>query len=588
MLQPQELKVGKLRGVKRLLELGGAEQAPEEGKPPSHLARKLISLWAHGLLSARAMQEIAACALQDGAQHESVYALAKVGNFGSSPQNCQRDVYRSVLKELALPEPFRLRTEVKDAVTQTLDKESFDLLLPHEMFAALSHYKAFATMFDAGNLKKFWLETQQRDDDRLRKHPCTLEKGWECLTFPLFLHGDGVEYQTRDSLMVYSWGNALQKESNSLGKHLLCAAFPKSVTTPATWEAPWDWLRWSFEHLAKGFHPLKDPWGKPLQKGSRFYKLRGSFLTPQGFRGVLWFIQGDHDFHSNVLLLPHWASRTPCFACDATLAGGEKPCKRLEWDAFQFWDSQQVLAMPETHGQHPVFSIPGCTARMCRWDSLHVLYTKGLYGHILGSCLHYLCWYDPPGNRQKVQPSDRLNVIFREIQKQYTLQKVGCRLTNLQVKMFVKDLKSPWSTWANLTAKGAECKHLAPCLLPVFKASLDLSRPEHPRLVECLQCLVALTKALDESDVFLTDNEFNAFFDLAKRFVESYSWLNAHFEAAGRPLFHIVNKSHSFLHWAWEAFYVSPKLHACWLGEDFVGRMAKLGHSISLGPRPRS
>ena len=72
-----------------------------------------------------------------------------------------------------------------------------------------------------------------------------------------------------------------------------------------------------------------------------------------------------------------------------------------------------------------------------------------------------------------------------------------------------------------------------------------MSRPEHARLPECLQCL-ALTKAL--SDVFLTDNKFNAFFDLAKRFVESYSWLNAHFEAAGRPLFHIVNKSHSFLH----------------------------------------
>ena len=86
-----------------------------------------------------------------------------------------------------------------------------------------------------------------------------------------------------------------------------------------------------------------------------------------------------------------------------------------------------------------------------------------------------------------------------------------------------------------------------------------------------------MRKALDESDVFLTDNALDAF-----------RWLNAHFEAAGKPLFHIVNKSHSFLHWAWEAFYVSPKLHACWLGEDFVGRMAKLGHSISLGPRPRS
>ena len=104
-----------------------------------------------------------------------------------------------------------------------------------------------------------------------------------------------------------------------------------------------------------------------------------------------------------------------------------------------------------------------------------------------------------------------------------------------------------------------------------------MSRPEHARLPECLQCL-ALTKAL--SDVFLTDNKFNAFFDLGKGFVESYR-LNAHFEAAGRPLFHIVNKSHSFLHSAREAFYVSPNLPGCWLGEDFVGRM----HSISFGSK---
>ena len=298
-----------------------------------------------------------------------------------------------------------------------------------------------------------------------------------------------MEYQARDSLLVYSWGNSLQKESHSLGKHILCAAFPKSVTTDSTWDIPWEYLRWSFEHLAKGKHPTKDPWGKPLAKSSRFYKQRGTSLTPQGFKGILWFIQGDHDFHSNVLLLPHWASKTPCFACDATMETGDKPCKRLAWNTFHFWETEEVPTMPETHAQHPLFSVPGCTSRMCRWDSLHVLYTKGLYGHILGSCLHCLCFYDPPGHRQRVLPSNRLDVIFKEIQKQYTLQKVDTRMTNLNLKMFVRDIKSPWSTWANLGAKGGECKHLAPCLLPVLQASLDMSRPEHPKMVHCLENL---------------------------------------------------------------------------------------------------
>lgn len=143
-----------------------------------------------------------------------------------------------------------------------------------------------------------------------------------------------------------------------------------SVTTPATWEVAWEFLRWSFEDLAIGSLYRRAP-----------------------------------DFTS----------------CRSS---------RLQRSALE----------------HPVFSVPGCTARMCRWASLHVLYTKGIYGHILGSCLHYLRWYDPPGKRQKAQPSDKLNVVFRQIQRQYTLQKVERRLANLQLKMFVKDLTSPWST----------------------------------------------------------------------------------------------------------------------------------------------
>ena len=57
------------------------------------------------------------------------------------------------------------------------------------------------------------------------------------------------------------------------------------------------------------------------------------------------------------------------------------------------------------------------------------------------------------------------------------------------------------------------------------------------------------------------------------------------FEEQGRPLFHIVNKSHTFLHWSWEAYFINPRAHTCWKGEDFVGQMAKLGHSVSFGVR---
>ena len=225
-----------------------------------------------------------------------------------------------------------------------------------------------------------------------------------------------------------------------------------------------------------------------------------------------------------------------------------------------------------TAPSHPIFQIPGVTTRMVRHDSLHVLFTRGLYGHILGSILHYLCYYNLPGQTQSVQPSDRLSIIFQEIQRQYTLQKVACRLTNLHLKMFCKNPKSPWVHWAHLGAKGGECKHLAPCLLPVLKDLLDNSKEEHPHLVACLESMVQLNEILDSCDLFLKDAEFDAFFGLAKGFVEEYSWLHGHFEEQGRPLFHIVNKSHTFLHWSWEAYFINPRAHTCWKGEDLLAK----------------
>ena len=74
---------------------------------------------------------------------------------------------------------------------------------------------------------------------------------------PLFIHGDGVEYQSRDTLMVWSFGSVLSLFSDSLMKHFLMAMFPKLATSASTWPAIMKWLVWSFDALAKGYHPKK-------------------------------------------------------------------------------------------------------------------------------------------------------------------------------------------------------------------------------------------------------------------------------------------------------------------------------------------
>ena len=61
-------------------------------KSPSQLATKLLSLWAHGTLSAVMVQQIAHLALLDGASHSDLYTISKTGNFGQFTGNAHRDL----------------------------------------------------------------------------------------------------------------------------------------------------------------------------------------------------------------------------------------------------------------------------------------------------------------------------------------------------------------------------------------------------------------------------------------------------------------------------------------------------------------
>ena len=65
-------------------------KAPAEPERESQLATKLLSLWAHGMLSAILVRELADLALQDKADHVELVALAKTGNWGSQKGNVHK------------------------------------------------------------------------------------------------------------------------------------------------------------------------------------------------------------------------------------------------------------------------------------------------------------------------------------------------------------------------------------------------------------------------------------------------------------------------------------------------------------------
>ena len=110
--------------------------------------------------------------------------------------------------------------------------EKASLFLPHMMFWKLgeSYPQVFHELFSLGlgKLKAFWQGVVKTNDDKLKGHPMSLEKDWEDLTIPLFVHGDGVDFSNNDNLMVYSWGCLLSSTSTLLS-HWLLAGFPKTV-----------------------------------------------------------------------------------------------------------------------------------------------------------------------------------------------------------------------------------------------------------------------------------------------------------------------------------------------------------------------
>ena len=298
-----ELATGRVAPDKQKRALGKAKQLQqslekdidknpislEKDEKPSALANKLLALWAQGMLSAVLIREIAHLALQDGAQHNDLVALARTGNWGAQPGNAHRQILNHFCKDILLPESHQVKVNClgKD---NNVKEEDASVFLPHLLFWKIGKTcpALFQKLWGLGKdcLQNFWKTLEKVKDEKLTGHPMTLEKDWKNTTIPLFIHGDGVEFQSRESLLVFSWGGLLNRMSSSLESHFLLAAFPKSSTSnllkkgalekgpleKGAWPPIWEVLKWSFEALAAGRHPSHGPDHKPLEKGSLMYQ----------------------------------------------------------------------------------------------------------------------------------------------------------------------------------------------------------------------------------------------------------------------------------------------------------------------------
>lgn len=588
----------RLRGHALELAKQEAKTLPKGSASENVLSEGLLSLWSHGHLSAKLIQNIANKALLVGAEGEDLATIARSGNHGSKPGNCHRDICRAFIKDCHLGTGASVPTQCQDPKTSKPCEENAGVLLPHLLFSELfeGYPSQFDSLFGTQDLAEFWTRVEATKDDRLQAHPICLDKRQKktqksvqnrSLTIPLFLHADGVEFQSRDSLLVWNWGGFLNA-FGSLNSHFLICAFPKSASLNNTWEPIMEWVQWSFEAMQEGTHPCYGPDNGPLPKGSIFEKLAGLPLTGRGYRACIWAIQGDQEMYSNILNLPHWNTYAPCAACDAQkpfMKGKAcekgKSFKELLPENQKFEYTSTSAALTKGPEYHALFRIPGLTIKMVRQDGLHVLFVKGVCSHLLGSLLHQICFHEGKG-RQSKPPKDRLALVFSEIQANYKAQNTPTRLTNLRLSMFCDPAK-PHKEYPKLEAKGAETKHLLAAFLPVLQAALNPGIALHQHMVGALEAMVALVNAFDSAGMFPTQTEFQGMQDLDKRFCYHYTYLHQWAKSENRKLYHIVYKFHCMHHLVRDSQYLNPRYAWNFRAEDFVGKVSKLAHSVMMG-----
>ena len=106
-------------------------------KTQSQLGNKLLSLWAHGTLSAIVVQQLAHLAILDGAAHPELYTIAKMGNFGAHQGNVHRDLMKEFADSTCI-HGHKLLTTYVDPKSSSQEEGNADIILPHVLFSSLA------------------------------------------------------------------------------------------------------------------------------------------------------------------------------------------------------------------------------------------------------------------------------------------------------------------------------------------------------------------------------------------------------------------------------------------------------------------
>ena len=586
-----------------------AERAKKKCKSESNaLASALTKMWGLGLLSARNLQFLASCALQDGLENKAIEQLAALGTFGSHPANCHRDMIRGVCKTMNL-EASLVTVPALDSKTDPPQITiSTPWLPPHLLVAELArnYPQHMEAIFGFSKAKRFWLEIKP-DDPRLFGSPIkeALEEG--SLVVPLHFHGDGVEYSSTDSMLCFSWGSILgnnglkqsqqdhlEESLSAFDKCFLMACYPKAATTEATWNEFAKAMTWSLKAMWEGVFPEVDHAGKRVT--GKWSKFCGNTIMPERkVRFILWTYLGDLEYLANHLKYPHWNKDSFCSWCNSSKTFGDRFVYDFsERPGWSMHSLEYQLAHPASN--HPlVTQVPGCAAAFrIQYDGLHTI-ELGLVARLAGSTLHALCYCggfpEEPATADPRKAQAILDEFWCLLKQAYKHLSIEERLNNLKLAMF-SNPKRDKAFHGPFVLKGhaGELKHMVPAMALALQRLSQQHVEPLQWLLHAAAAFLQLSQyyaALDAGDLHLTEEQADQVFKAIKASLQHYSWLHTSFPHHREKCvyFQLFPKLHFCHHIGWFAKWQNPRTTWCYASESWIGSLAIMAHSCSHGTR---
>ena len=570
--QEREAIAGRSRSRSRSPRGGSAVQ-----RPHSKLARSLLREWAWGTTAAPTVQKHAADAYSDGARHDMLRRLGRLGTGGQNPQNVHSQLMRM----------FKDRVGIK-AITPLDASVQNCFIYPHDMFKMLWDLdpSAFKRRLcaDKDKLFNFWSALLATPDGKrmARLHPHLKNKTAEDLrtTIPCSWHMDAGPVSKKQSAFALSWASILglgsEREVRFLSSSWIKGSFPD--LPEKVWEKLWE----SQEALADGVIPQG-------LEGAGSYLARDSDGTV--WKCVFCSLLGDMECFQNDIGMRSYNYASMCAHCDANKS--DLPFTELassaRWLRTRLTNPQFLASLRRP--LHGLAAWPSFGYYYPRYDPLHVVDHKGVISKLWGSCVwsmvrepHLFGLVFPAcvnANRTL-----RIETVSAHLKEWDRTHKTASRLPKLTVRSFFGDDKS--TGWAALQGPGVKAAGERQCLpwlvaICMLFSSVDKSLFAQRR-TKAAQALLNWSQLLYGCGVVLTEDEFCRQRRLALRFLRTYAWLAHNAVCDGRMEFQVVPKFHYFHEMSFQARLLNPRYQQTYQGESMVGRVAAIYKRSLAGP----